>query len=335
MGKRTQSEVVVVTGASAGIGRAVARAFAESGARVGLLARGREGLESARRDVEERGGQALVLHADVADYSQVESAAAKVEKEFGPIDIWVNNAMVTVYAPVKETSPEEYRRVTEVTYLGYVNGTLAALKRMQPRNKGVIVQVGSGAAYRSFPLQSAYCGAKHAIRGFTDSLRSELIHDRSAVKVTMVQLPAVNTPQFGWARNRMERQARPMAPVYQPEGAAKAVVWAARHPRRETLVGMPTVLGVELNKMFPGLLDRFLAKRAYQAEQYDGQREAGQPDNLWRPLRGDYGAHGIFDQEARGKSGELWISRNRDWLFPLAAGALGAAGAVWMGRSGS
>src|ERR687883_451096 len=227
----SQPEVVVVTGASAGLGRAIVRAFARGGAHIGLLARGRDGLEGARRDVEALGGRALVLPTDVADAEGIERAAEAVEREFGPIDVWINNAMVSVFSPVKKMKPEEYRRVTEVTYLGVVYGTLAALKRMLPRNRGVIVQVGSALAYRSIPLQSAYCAAKHAIAGFTDSLRCELIHDRSKVRVTMVQMPALNTPQFGWVKSRLKHKAQPVPPVFQPEVAAEAIVYAAEHDR--------------------------------------------------------------------------------------------------------
>src|SRR5918911_1748378 len=241
MGPSSSPAVVVITGASAGVGRATAQAFARRGARVGLLARGRDGLEGARRDVEALGGRALVLPTDVANAEAVERAAEAVEREFGPIDIWINNAMVSVFSPVKKMKPEEYRRVTEVTYLGVVYGTLAALKRMLPRDRGVIVQVGSALAYRGIPLQAAYCGAKHAIQGFMDALRCELLHDGSHVRVTMVQMPALNTPQFGWVKSRLPHKAQPVPPIYQPEVAAEAIVWAAHHPRRELCVGFSTV----------------------------------------------------------------------------------------------
>src|SRR5881227_4070516 len=267
----TKPEVVVITGASAGLGRATARAFAREGAHIGLLARGRDGLEGARRDVESLGGRALVLPTDVADAEQVERAAEAVEREFGPIDIWVNNAMVSVFSPVKEMEPEEYKRVTEVTYLGVVYGTLAALKRMLPRDRGVIVQVGSALAYRSIPLQSAYCAAKHAIQGFVDSLRCELLHDKSNVRVMMVQLPAMNTPQFSWVKSRLPRKSQPVPPIYQPEIAAEAIVYASHHPRREIYVGMPTVGAITVNKVVPGLLDQYLARFGYDSQQYDGR----------------------------------------------------------------
>src|SRR4051794_2634520 len=251
-------KVVVITGASAGVGRAVARKFGAEGARIGLLARGRAGLEGARRDVQQLGGEALVLPTDVADANAVEAAAAEVEQNFGRIDIWVNNAMCSVFSPVKEMTAEEYKRVTEVTYLGFVYGTLAALKRMLPRDRGVIVQVGSALAYRGIPLQAAYCGAKHAIQGFMDSLRCELLHDGSHVQVTMVQMPALNTPQFGWAKSRLPHKAQPVPPIYQPEVAAEAIVWAAHHPRREISVGLSTVTAILGNKLAPWLGDWYL-----------------------------------------------------------------------------
>ncbi|HEV2764676.1 MAG TPA: SDR family oxidoreductase, partial [Pyrinomonadaceae bacterium] len=262
-------EVVVVTGASAGVGRAVARAFAREGACVGLLARGPDGLEAARREVEELGGRALVLPLDVAEAEAVERAAEAVEREFGPIDVWVNNAMVSVFSPVREMRPEEYKRVTEVTYLGYVYGTLAALKRMLPRDRGVIVQVGSALAYRGIPLQSAYCAAKHAIQGFVDSLRCELIHDGSNVRVTMVQLPAMNTPQFSWVKSRLPNRPQPVPPIYQPEVGAEAVLFAARNDRREMYVGYPTVEAIVGDKVAPAFADKYLAKNAYDAQQTD------------------------------------------------------------------
>jgi NAD(P)-dependent dehydrogenase (short-subunit alcohol dehydrogenase family) len=301
MSRSPAPAVVVITGASAGVGRATAQAFARRGAHIGLLARGAEGLVGARRDVEAAGGKALVLPTDVADAAGVEAAAVAVEQRFGPIDFWINNAMASVFAPVQETTPEEYRRVTEVTYLGVVHGTLAALRRMVPRDRGVIVQVGSALAYRGIPLQSAYCAAKHAIQGFHDSLRSELIHDGSHVHVTMVQLPALNTPQFGWVKSRLPNKAQPVPPIFQPEVAARAIVWAADHPRRELYVGWPTVKAILGNKLFAGLLDRYLAQTGYQGQQTAEPADPHRPHNLWQPVDDthDLGAHGSFDRRAR------------------------------------
>src|SRR5947207_8533503 len=314
-------QVVVITGASAGVGRATVRAFARQGADIGLLARGSDGLEAARREVEAAGGRALALSTDVADAGQVESAADRVERELGPIDVWVNNAMVSVFSPVKDLQPDEVKRVTDVTYLGVVYGTLAALKWMLPRNRGAIVQVGSALAYRGIPLQAAYCGAKHAIQGFTESLRCELLHDKSNVRVTMVQLPAMNTPQFSWVKSRLPRKPQPVPPIYQPELAAEAIIYAAYQNRREMEVGMSTVLAVEGNKVFPGLMDRYLARTNYEAQQTDEHVEADRRDNLWTPVPGDHGAHGTFDNRAGNSSPQLWPNMNRRWLA-LAGGAL-------------
>src|SRR5690348_4220960 len=261
--------VVVVTGASAGLGRAIVRAFARRGADVGLIARGIDGLEGARREVEGEGGRALVLQTDVADASAVEAAAERAERELGPIDVWVNNAMVSVFSPVSELLPGEVERVTDVTYLGVVYGTLAALKRMRPRNRGSIVQVGSALAYRGIPLQAAYCGAKHAIQGFTESLRCELLHEDSRIHVAMVQLPAMNTPQFDWVKSRLPRKPQPVPPIYEPEVAAEAVVWAAARRRRELSVGLPTAVAIWGNKFASGLLDRYLARTGFDSQQTD------------------------------------------------------------------
>jgi len=325
--QHSHSETVVITGASAGVGRAAVQAFARRGARIGLLARGVKGLEGARRDVEQLGGEALVVPTDVAQADQVEAAARKTEEAFGPINVWVNVAMVSVFSPLAQMTPEEFHRVTEVTYLGTVYGTMAALKRMLPRDQGTIVQVGSALAYRSIPLQSAYCGAKHAIRGFTDSLRSELIHDKSNVHLTMVQLPAVNTPQFSWVKSRLPRKAQPVPPIYQPEVPSEAIYWAAHHRRRELFVGLPAWKAIEGNKLIPGVLDRYLASNAYAGQQTDEPRDPNQPDNLWEPLDGengmDYGAHGVFDSRARSASPELWATTHRQWLGVLAAGLAG------------
>jgi NAD(P)-dependent dehydrogenase (short-subunit alcohol dehydrogenase family) len=317
----SKPEVVVVTGASAGVGRAVVRRFARDGARIGLLARGADGLEGARRDVEALGGRALVLPADVSRWDEVDAAAARVEETFGPIDVWINNAMASVFSPVIEMQPDEYRRVTEVTYLGSVHGTLAALHRMRARDRGKIVQVGSALAYRGIPLQSAYCAAKHAVQGFMDSLRSELLHDGSGVRLTSVHLPALNTPQFGWVKSRLANKAQPVPPIFQPEVAAEAIYWAAHHDRRELWVGWPTVQAIAGNRVVPGLADRYLASMGYDAQQTSEPEDPARPDNLWQPVPGDHGAHGAFDSRARDWSAQLWATTHR------AAALAGAAGA--------
>jgi short-subunit dehydrogenase len=314
-----KSEVVVVTGASAGLGRATAREFGSHQAKVGLLARGVDGLEAAKREIESMGGQALVLPTDVADADAVERAAAAVEEQFGPIDIWVNNAMTSVFSPVKEMKAEEYRRVTEVTYLGVVHGTLAALRRMMPRDRGTIVQVGSALVYRSIPLQSAYCAAKHAAAGFTYSLRTELIHDKSRVKVTMVQMPALNTPQFGWVKSRLKHKAQPVPPIFEPEVGARAVYWASHHHRREVYVGWPTVEAIVGNKLTPSLLDDYLGMKGYAAQQTDQPEDPNRPNNLWEPVAGDHGAHGTFDARSHEKSYQLWANLHRPWIGAGAA----------------
>lgn len=318
-------EVVVVTGASAGLGRAIARRFARDGAAVALLARGRDGLEGARRDVERLGGVGLVIPTDVADAGAVERAAAAAEAELGPIDVWVNNAMVSVFSPVKEMQPEEYQRVTDVTYLGVVHGTLSALRRMSARDRGVIVQVSSALAYRSIPLQSAYCAAKHAILGFTASLRTELIHDRSGVRVTLVHMPALNTPQFSWVKSRLPRKPQPVPPIFEPEVGAEAVVWAARNDcGREISVGWPSVEAVYGNKLVPGYADRYLARNGFASQQTDEPADPDRPYNLWEPLPGDHGAHGRFDSRARPFSIELWLRTHRELVAVLGAGLTGA-----------
>ena len=310
-----KNEVVIITGASAGLGRAAAREFGRHGAKVGLLARGIDGLEPAKREIESTGGSAMVLPLDVADESAIESAAAAVEREFGPIDIWVNNAMASVFSPVREMKAGEYKRVTEVTYLGAVYGTLAALRRMLPRDHGTIVQVGSALVYRSIPLQSAYCAAKHAIAGFTDSLRCELIHDKSHVRVTMVQMPALNTPQFGWVKSRLKYKAQPVPPIFQPEVGARMIYWAAHHSRREIYVGWPTVEAIIGNKLAPGWLDRYLGKTGFASQQTSELEDPGRPDNLWKPLEGDHGAHGTFDGQAHERSWEVQVSLGRRWMW--------------------
>ncbi|MFW6201486.1 MAG: SDR family oxidoreductase [Gemmatimonadota bacterium] len=318
-------EVVVVTGASAGVGRATVRRFAARGADIGLLARGRAGLDAARREVEDAGGRALVVPMDVADARAVEAAADAVERELGPIDVWVNNAMTSVFSAFKDMTAEEFRRVTEVTYLGYVYGTMTALRRMLPRDRGTIVQVGSALAYRGIPLQSAYCGAKHAIQGFTESVRTELMHERSNVWITMVQLPALNTPQFDWVKSRLPNEPQPVPPIYQPEVAAEAIVWAADHRRRELEVGVPTVAAVWGDKLASGLGDRYLARTGYASQQTDSPAPADQPDNLWRPVDADvdHGAHGRFDARSHGTSAQLWANTHWRWLAAAGGALLG------------
>jgi NAD(P)-dependent dehydrogenase (short-subunit alcohol dehydrogenase family) len=312
--------VIVVTGASAGVGRATVRAFAKEGARIGLIARGAAGLEGAKRDVEELGGRALILAADVANFTAVEAAAESVERELGPIDVWVNVAMTSVFSRVKDMQPEEYKRVTEVNYLGYVYGTLVALRRMLPRDCGRIIQVGSALAYRGIPLQSAYCATKHAIEGFMDSLRCELIHDGSNVKVCMIQMPAMNTPQFGWVKSRLPNKAQPVPPIFQPEVAADAILFASHHDRREIYVGLPTVEAIVGNKIFPGLLDHYLAWKGIEGQQTGERKDPNQPDNLFEPVPGDHGAHGTFDDRSRNWSPQFWTDKHRG---ALALGALG------------
>jgi len=310
---RDGQETVVITGASAGLGRAIACEFAKRGARVGLVARGRKGLEAAAADVRSAGGTPLMLEADVADADAVENAAAMVEARLGPIDVWINNAMVSVFSPVREMQASEYKRVTDVTYLGVVYGSLAALKRMLPRDRGRIVQVGSALAYRSIPLQSAYCAAKHAIVGFTDSLRCELIHDHSRIRVAVVHMPALNTPQFGWVKSRMRNKAKPVPPIYEPEVGARAVFWAAYHDRGEVYVGGSTVEAIVGNKIAPRLFDRYLGRTGYQSQQTDEPDQLERPDNLWQPVdtERDFGAHGSFDERARQHSIQLWCDLRR------------------------
>ena len=318
-------QVVVITGASAGVGRATARAFGERRARVGLLARGRDGLEAAKQEIEIAGGKAFAFPLDIANPERVEAAAQAVEENLGPIDVWINNAMTSVFSPVKEMTAEEFKRVTEVTYLGYVYGTLSALRRMLPRDRGVIVQVGSALAYRGIPLQAAYCGAKHAIQGFMDSLRCELLHDHSHVRVTMVQMPALNTPQFSWVKSRLPNKPQPVPPVFQPEVAARAILWAADHDRPELYVGWPTVEAIVGNKIVPRLADEYLARTGYQSQQTDEPDDKNRRNNLWEALPGDHGAHGEFGQRAHGHSVQLWAATHRGWL--ASAGLLLAAAA--------
>jgi NAD(P)-dependent dehydrogenase (short-subunit alcohol dehydrogenase family) len=294
-----RARVVVVTGASAGVGRAAARKFAEQGDRVALLARGEEGLAGAAQEVREAGGEALCVPTDVADPDAVEKAAERIERDLGPIDVWVNDAMATVFAPFSEIDPEEYRRSTEVTYLGCVWGTKAALRRMTPRDRGVVVQVGSALAFRGIPLQAPYCGAKHAIEGFSESVRAELLHEKSAVRVSMVHLPALNTPQFEIGRTKLPRHPQPVPPIYQPEVAADAIVWISAHRRRQLYVGGPTLKTVLGNRIAPGFIDRYLARTGYKAQQTDEPVERHRPDNLFEPVPGDHGTHGRFGEGAR------------------------------------
>jgi NAD(P)-dependent dehydrogenase (short-subunit alcohol dehydrogenase family) len=307
------------------VGRATARAFAKRRARLGLLARGREGLAAARAEVEGLGGAALAVPTDVSDPDAVERAAEAVEREYGPPDVWINNAMVSVFSPVAELEADEIRLVTETTYLGTVYGTLAALRRMLPRDRGTIVQVGSALAYRAIPLQAAYCGAKHAIQGFTESLRSELLHDKSRVRVTMVQLPALNTPHFSVVKSRLPRHPQPLPPIYQPEVAARAILWAAENGhRRELWAAGSTVKTLLADKVAAGLLDRYLARVGYEGQQTDEAVPPERPSNLSEPLPGDHGAHGIFDAEARERSVQLWLATHRRLLLALSAGVLAA-----------
>ncbi|MCW2873024.1 SDR family oxidoreductase [Actinacidiphila oryziradicis] len=329
MSAHRPGQVVVITGASGGIGRATAQAFAARGAKVALLARGETGLAGAAHDVEEAGGQALQVPTDMADPDQVDAAAARTEQEFGPIDVWVNVAFTSVFGQFTDITAEEYKRVTEVNYLGYVYGTMAALTRMQPRDSGTIVQVGSALAYRGIPLQTAYCGSKHAIQGFHEALRCELLHNKSNIHTTMVQMPAVNTPQFDWVLNKLPKPAQPVPPIYQPEVAARAVLYAADHPhRREYWVGGSTMGTLIANALAPGLLDRYLAKTGFASQQDDRPSPEDHPTNLWHPADGkdghDYTAHGSFDTRSTHRSPQLWASQHHGALAAAAAAAAGS-----------
>ena len=312
MSQTQRPEVVVITGASGGIGRATVQEFARHGAHIGLIARGEAGLQGAKDDVERLGGKAIILPTDIADPEAVEKAAQKIEETFGPIDIWVNVAFTSVFSEFMGITPDEFKRVTEVAYLGYVYATRAALKRMLPRDRGTIVQVGSALAYRGIPLQSAYCGAKHAIQGFTESVRAELLHNKSNVWITMLQMPAVNTPQFSWVLSKLPRKAQPVPPIYQPEVPARAVYWAAHHRKRQMFVGLSTAIVVNGNKFFPWLGDLYLARTGFDSQQYDGHRDPDAPVNLWEPAdkTKDYGAHGAFDDRSEDRSRELWASEH-------------------------
>src|SRR5690349_6734226 len=330
-------QVVVVTGASGGIGRAVASAFGARGARVAMLARGETGLAGAARDVRVAGGSPLPIPADVADQAQVFAAADRVEDELGPIDVWVNVAFTSVFAPFEKIHPDEYRRVTDVSYLGYVYGTMAALQKMKPRDRGTVVQVGSALAYRGIPLQTAYCGAKHAIQGFHEALRCELLHEKSNVHVTMVQMPAVNTPQFSWVLSRLPHHAQPVPPIFQPEVAARGVLYAADHPgRREYWVGGSTALTLAVNAIAPGLLDRYLGKTGFSSQQTQQKQPPDAPANLWEPADGpdgkDFGTHGVFDERATNTAPQLWASHHHGLLAAAAGGVLAGATALLLGR---
>jgi len=308
-------EVVVITGASAGVGRAVVLEFARRGASIGLVARDRGRLEKTREEVERLGGRALVLPADVSDAGALFRAAGQAAETFGPVDIWINCAMTTIFSWFAEIKPEDFKRATEVTYLGTVNGTLAALRLMKPLNRGTIVQVGSALSYRAIPLQSPYCGAKFAIRGFTDAVRTELLHNKSRIHITMVQLPAVNTPQFSWCKAQLPKHPQPVPPIFQPEVVAEGIYWAAHHRRRELYIGVSSVGIIWLNKLFPHILDRYLASSAVSGQQTREPVDADRPNNLYQPVPGEFGTHGEFDRQAHQKSIQLWITIHRNWLM--------------------
>jgi short-subunit dehydrogenase len=330
--KRLRGAIVVITGASAGIGKATALAFAAEGADLALISRNAERLERLRAQIQGMGQSAHTYAIDVADADAIEATAEDVETKLGPIDIWVNNAMVSVFSPVHEMNPGEFRRVTEVTYLGVIYGTLAALKRMRPRNRGVIVQVGSALAYRGIPLQSAYCAAKHAVQGFQESLQAELRHDRSLVRTTMVQLPAHNTPQFDWARSRLAKKSQPVPPIFQPEVAARAILWAAQNPKPEWLIGWPSIKAKWGNRLLPRVADLFLAKQGYKMQQSQEDRKPGTPDNLWQSVPCNFGAHGRFDTTANVTSLHLWVITHR--TVALAMGAAVALALLFLAMQG-
>jgi short-subunit dehydrogenase len=329
MRQQTQRpEVVVITGASGGVGRATAQAFGRRRAHVCLVARGEAGLQGAKEDIERLGGKAIIVAGDAADPQTHERAAQQAEDTFGPIDIWVNVAFTTVFSPFMDITPDEYKRVTEVTYLGYVYGTQAALRRMVPRDRGKIVQVGSALAYRGIPLQTAYCGAKHAIQGFTEALRAELIHSKSHVALTMVQLPAVNTPQFTWGRNKMPRKAQPVPPIYQPEVIAEAIYWAAHHRKRQLYIGGSTAIVITANKFLAGFGDWYLGKTGYDSQMRPERRDPNQPNNLFEPVdtTTDYGAHGAFDSRSTSRSYEIWAAEHKGAIAGAVAGVGMATG---------
>lgn len=324
--------VIVITGAAAGLGRATARMFAQTEqAHLGLIARSRESLENAQREIEELGGRASIFPCDVTDAAAVEAAAESIERELGPIDVWVNVAMTSVFAFVKDTTPEEFKRVTEVCYLGYVHGTLAALKRMIPRNRGHIIQVGSALAFRGIPLQAAYCASKHAIEGFMDSLRAELIHLGSKIVPVMVQMPALNTPQFDWCKSKMPNRSQPVPPIFQPEVGAQAIVFASKHQRREIYVGLPTVIAIIGNKLFPRLGDYYLGKTGVKSQQTPEKADPNSPNNLHQALDGDFGAHGRFGEQASTFSPQLWTNLHREWMVGGLIAAAAMVGLAWLG----
>ncbi len=323
--------VVVITGASAGVGRATARAFAKRGDHLCLIARGHVGLEAAKEDVERLGGKALILQGDVADPNVSENAAEQTEKEFGPLDVWVNNAMVSEYAAVWQMTPDEFKHIVDVTLLGQVYGTMAALKRMLPRDRGAIVHVGSALAHRSIPLQSAYCSAKHGVYGFVESLRTELMHKKSNVRVSMVSLPGVNTPQFEWTQNKTGHEVQPVGAIYQPEVPAEAILFASEHNRKEVLVGYPTVESVAGEKVNSALLDRYISHAAWDGA-LQGPQKPDHPNNFWNPVEKDFGAHGRFDSRAKSFSPQLWLNQNRNTLAAVGLGAAVAAGLAYWRR---
>jgi short-subunit dehydrogenase len=332
---KKKKRVIMITGASAGVGRAVVRELAGPGVILGLIARGKDGLKGAESDAIAAGAEAHIFSLDVANAQLVENAAAELESLAGPIETWINVAMTSVFSAVHQMKAEEYKRVTEVTYLGYVYGTLAALKRMRPRNRGVIIQVGSALAYRSIPLQSAYCAAKHAIVGFTESLRTELLHDKSNVQVVNVHLPAMNTPQFSWVRSRLPDEPQPVPPIYQPEVAARVIKWAVDHPRKEYWVGFPTVEAIIGERIAPWFADFYLSRQGYKAQETDEPTHRPRRDNLWEPVPGDHGAHGTFGDRSANYSIQAWFSTRRSSPLALVCLAAGIATAVtywWRSR---
>lgn len=331
--KDLEGKTVVIAGASAGLGRAMVREFAKCGANVGLIARGIDGLNAAKKEVEEIGSRAYIVEADVSHADEVEQAAKKIEAHFGTIDIWINNAMVSVFGPFKKMDMKDFEHVTDVTYLGQVYGTAAALKRMIPKNKGTIILIGSALAYRGIPLQSAYCGSKHAIHGFFESLRSELIHDKSNIQLSMIQMPAMNTTQFGWVKSYLKNKPKPMGRIFEPEVAARAVVEIAKKPKRELYVGYPTVQTIWGNKVLPGFLDHYLAKIGYSGQQTDEPESPNRKNNLWEPVPGDHGARGTFAANSWNFSPETWMATHKRTTFGfLASLAIGLTAAVIMNR---